>query len=301
MDRIRALEFLVKITQTGSFVGAARSCGVPTSTVSRSIQQLESDLGATLLVRNTRSVVLTEIGQLYIDQVGPALAALNQADEMVSDQAGSLSGTLRMTITPAYGEHCVVPVLKSFMTRYPDLTLDVNLSDSVVSFAGNETDIAIRAAATVPDNIVARKLCTTTFGLYAAPDYLKMYGTPKTAADLKHHRCLLFRDPSGPVNWQAHGEDGWSTPTLRSVFVSNIGRHLREEAVAGNGLVLLPDWSADDYVISKELQKVDLAEASLHYTRSLDTGIYLLYNRSKYSLLKVRLLVDHVISELAIT
>jgi len=163
MDKLRALQYLLKVADTLSFSKAARSFGVPASSISRRITDLEADLGVELLHRTTRTVRLTEIGALYVEQVRAGIAQLDDAQELVGQRGSTPSGTLRISAMPGYGALLLMPALQDFGERYPDIVLDVHLSDALVELGRDQIDIAIRGGRQPQDRVVARKLDPNRF------------------------------------------------------------------------------------------------------------------------------------------
>ncbi|MEL6693917.1 MAG: LysR family transcriptional regulator, partial [Pseudomonadota bacterium] len=167
MDRLRAIEYFIKVAELGSFTSAAKSVGVPASSISRRIQDLEAELGTTLLNRTTRSVNLTELGAVYLEHARPALKALDYAGELINDRPSAPSGFLRITAMPGYGGLHLMPAIHKLRAQYPDLIIDVELSDQVYNLANHEVDIAVRGTSDLPDRAIARKLATSTMSLLA--------------------------------------------------------------------------------------------------------------------------------------
>ena len=193
MDKLRALEYFLRVSETSSFSQAAELLDVPASSVSRRIQDLEHLLGIALFYRSTRVVKLTELGTLYLEQVKPAMAALTLADEVVGQHAETPSGVLKITVAPDYGQFRLLPALAKLRKRYPDIVCDVELTDEITSLTQNNVDIAIRATATLPERAVARKLADGRFVMVASPSYLSRQGTPGTVAELQTHKAMLYR------------------------------------------------------------------------------------------------------------
>lgn len=218
MDRLQALKFFLEVAEKRSFSAAARSLQVPTSSVSRRIRDLETELGAELLHRTTRVVKLTELGTLYAEQVRPAVRALEDADEVVSQHSSLPAGRIRITSIPGYGRYCLMPALTRFTERFPETVIDIDMTDQVLSLANNEVDLAVRTTGVLPERAVARKLNDNHFVLVASPHYLARHDRPRTTADLQDHRTLLYRRPNGILNWQARVEGEWEE--LRGVFAS---------------------------------------------------------------------------------
>lgn len=296
---MRALEYFREVADTGSFSRAAKSFGVPASSVSRRVQALEAELGVTLLHRTTRVVKLTEFGSLYLAQVRPALAALADAADMVRERPGAPAGRLAITAPHGYGGARLVPALEKLRALYPDLVFDIELTDHVTNLAGNEVDIAVRATSEPPERAVARKLSDNRFLFVAAPAYLERYGTPGRLADLQHHRMILYRGSTGVLSWQAKTAAGWQQVPANPVLVTNAGPLIRDEVLRGSGLALVPEWGMEDHLETGRLVELTLEDAVLGVSRSEQSGIYLLYQQPKYRLQKIQIVVDFLMAELA--
>jgi len=298
MDRLRAIEYFVKVAELGSFTAAARALDVPASSVSRRVQDLEGELGTSLLHRTTRSVRLTELGSVYLEQVRPALKALDHAGDQVMDRPGAPGGLLRITANPGYGRLLLMPAIHKLRANYADLVIDVELTDQIYNLANHEVDIAVRATASLPERAIARKLAGSDMKLVASPAYLERYGAPEVLEDLKTHRMLMYRGPERVIQWHAKTEAGWVDVQTNPSFICNVGRELVEEAIAGTGLGLFWDWGAEAELARGELVEIHLKDAALSITRSSEAGIYLLYNQQKFQLNKIRAAVDFLLREL---
>ena len=299
MDRLRAIEYFTKVAELGSFTAAARAIGVPASSISRRIQDLESHLGTSLLNRTTRSVSLTELGSVYLEQVRPALKSLSHAKALLTDRPSAPSGLLRITANPGYGRLLLMPAIHKLRARFPDLIIDVELTDQVYNLASHEVDIAIRATTELPERSIARKLADSEMKLVASPTYLASHGTPRVLDDLSSHRTLMYRGPNRLIHWQAKTEAGWHEVQTHPVFICNVGRELVEQALAGAGLGLFFGWGVEPELAAGDLVEVTLEDADLSITRSESGGIYLLYNQPKYRLNKIKATVDFLLAELA--
>ena len=297
MDKLRALQYLVKVADTLSFSRAARAFGVPASSISRRITDLEAELGVELLHRTTRMVRLTEVGALYVEQVRAGMAQLGDADELVAQRSSAPSGTLRISAMPGYGRMLLMPALLDFKQLYSDVVLDVHLSDALVDLGRDQIDIAIRGGRQPQDRIVARKLDPNRFMLAASPQYLARMGTPRTLAELEEHRALMYRGPSAVLKWQGLDEDGWRELAVEPAFISNEGASLIELACQHGGLVLLSAWGLRPQLESGELVEVKL-EQPVSVSRGGDGGIYMLYLQTRYRIPKVRVAVEFLLERL---
>jgi DNA-binding transcriptional LysR family regulator len=298
MDKLRALNYFLKVVETSNFTTAAAAFGVPTSSMSRRIKDLESDLGVELFKRSTRVVRLTEQGALYYDAVKDAVATLGHADELVSLQTKSPTGTLRITATTGYGEVCLMPALLRFRQAYPDITLDIQLTDQITDLIRDQMDIAIRVGTQPEDRVVSRKLSDNKFNLAASPAYLATHGTPTNIEQLKGHRSLLYRGPQTVYYWQAQVNGEWLQLDNKANMISNSGTAMVKAAVDGEGIALLPEWGIKDELRSKQLSIIHLDDTEVAMGRGPETCIFLLYIRPKYHIQKVKLAVDFLSIEL---
>lgn len=301
MDKLRALNYLLKVADTLSFSRAAQAFGVPASSISRRITDLEAELGVQLLHRTTRTVRLTEIGAQYLEQVRAGLAQLQDADELLGQRRSRPSGVLRISAMPSYGQLLLMPVLQDFGARYPDIVLDVQLSDALVELGRDQIDVAIRGGRQPQARVVARRLDPNRFLLAASPHYLAQRGRPRHLAELEQgHRALMYRGPHSLIKWQGQDEQGWRELAMSPAFISNDGASLIAMACRHQGLVLLPEWG-----LRPHLQRGELVELALDQAVSVggggsggEAGIYLLYLQTRFRVPKVRVAVDFLTQRL---
>jgi DNA-binding transcriptional LysR family regulator len=298
MDKIRALKYFLKVAETSSFSKAAKHFSVPASSVSRRIRDLEMELEVELFHRSTRVVKLSGLGEVYYDQVRDIIQSLENADDLVSQRSNSPTGLLRISVMPGYGRMCLYPILDKFHQLYPNIILDIELTNQLADITQNEVDIAIRGTAALPDRAVAKKLCENEFVIVASPSYLAEHGTPRQWEDILEHQTLLYRGPNGPRYWQANTENGWREIESKPTCISNDGIWLLNETKRGEGLCLLPRWGLHTDLANGTLIEVPLTNAKVSVARSLQGGIYLLYLRPRYRIAKIKAAVDFLISEL---
>jgi Transcriptional regulator len=297
MDKLRALKYFIKVADTLSFTEAGRAFDVPASSISRRIAELENSVGAVLLHRTTRSVSLTEVGETYLAQVRSGMAQLAAAEELLKDQASRPSGTLRISCTPSYGRMKLLPVLQDFSDIYPDVLLDVDLSDELQDLGGDKYDIALRAGSEPENRVVARRLDPNIFILAASTTYLATRGTPRTVEDLNGHSALMYRGSKSVLKWLGFDGKNWITPRIVPAFISNDVASLTAMACKHRGMVLLPEWSLREYLQRGELVTVDLSQP-VGISRT-EVGIYMLYLQSRYLIPKIRLAVEFIYQRLA--
>ena len=231
----------------GSFTAAAQRLGVSKAAMSQRIADLERAAGVPLVLRTTRSVRLTEAGQQLADATGSAFAQISTAFAGIKDLAAMPRGRLRVTAPVALARQQIVPRLPAFLRAHPEVRIELDLSDRLVPLAQEGYDLAIRHSPAPPDTHVAWTLCATRSLLVASRAYLRRRGTPAEPADLAQHDCLHYLRPGEPPAWQLAPLDGAGqkiTVPVSGCLAANNSEALREAALAGLGIALLPDFSA---------------------------------------------------------
>jgi len=298
MDQLKAIKYFIKVVETQSFTLAAKSFDVPVSSLSRRIADLEESLSATLLKRTTRKVSVTEVGRRYYNQVSEVVSLLKDTDEAVRSYQTTPMGVLNISAMVGFGERILIPLLNEFNHLYPKITLNVTLSDQLTDLAKDEVDIAIRGGYAPQERVTAIKLMENEFIAVAAPSYIKQQGNPKSAIELKEHRGLFFNTPMGATPWLCEVAGQWLDVSGPSVLTTNNGKWLVERAVAGVGVLVLPRWVLRSYLDSGELIELSL-ESSIKVTQNPDLAIYLLYQKQRYHVPKVKAAVDFIVAKVA--
>ena len=221
-------------------------------------------LGANLLKRSTRVVQLTEIGRLYFQQVQDILYQLEQSDETVRGYLAKPMGQLRISSMVGFGERLLLPLLDEFKQLYPEIILDVSLSDELSTLGRDDVDVAIRGGYAPNERVQAIRLMDNEFIPVAAPRYLLNMGTPENAFELRQHQGLFFRTPNGPTPWLCESAGEWHDVSATPVAVSNNGKWLANQAVVGLGIMMAPRWSLADYIESGELQELFFRPGAAH-------------------------------------
>lgn len=293
MDQLRALKYFTATAEAGNFTNAAKRFAVPASSVSRRIADLEASLGAQLLTRTTRTVVLTEVGKEYLQQVKGILQQLEQCNQAVREYQTVPTGTLKISAMEGFGERILIPILDEFSTLYPDVLLDVVLSDQLSKLGRDDVDIAIRGGFAPDERVVAIHLMDNHFVAAASPLYLKKSGTPKSTKDLKNHQGLYFKTPVGPTPWLSEIQGQWQEVSAPSVLTTNNGKWLARKAIEGLGIVMMPRWVLQAYFDSGELLELTFQEP-LGITQNQDLGVYMLYQKLAYGTPKVKAAVDFI-------
>ncbi|MDI4635565.1 LysR family transcriptional regulator [Pelomonas sp. V22] len=246
---------LTVIAQLGSFTKAAQRLGLSKAAVSQRIAELEKALGQQLVHRTTRSVRLSEAGRELVEQTEASFAHITQSLGATRDAVGQPRGLLRVTAPVALGRQHVAPLLASFFQRYPEIRIELDLSDRLVPLAQEGFDLAVRHTSSPPDSQVAVKLCSSRALLLAAPSYLAAHGEPRHPEELAGHACLPYLRP-GPAQWLFEKRGQRLRIPVQGPLRAGNSEILRDAALAGLGLALLPDFSAGPALRSGALVEV---------------------------------------------
>jgi LysR family transcriptional regulator for bpeEF and oprC len=248
----------VKVVEQGSFIGAANALGLPKTTVSRKVQELETRLGAQLLHRTTRRLGLTEAGAVYHEHCQRIARELEEAESAVSQLQGGPRGWLRFTVPYSAGISWVAPLLGEFHRVHPEVRVEMVLTSDKVDLIGDGVDLALHLGVLPDSTLVARKLATFRTQIFASPDYLERHGEPLHPDDLQHHRTLVISNVrhNGRASWplcngQEHGEFA-----VNPIMVANDPSVLVGGLLCGEGLMLASDVTIKPFMESGVVRRV---------------------------------------------
>lgn len=244
------LHLLTVIAQTRNLTQAARRLGISKASVSTRLRDLERVVGMSLVRRTTRSVTLTAAALQLVDDTQASFARIEQSLEQAKDLAGKPRGLLRISAPVALGRQRIAPSVPDFLRRYPEIRLELDLSDRFVNVTQEGFDLAVRHARSIPDTYIARVLCESRSLLMASPEYLQRRGTPEHPTDLARHDCLLYLRDGSAQSWSFAFEKAGSRKRGERInvpvagpFKANNSEVLRAAIVGGLGIGLLPDFS----------------------------------------------------------
>lgn len=264
MNLLQLIRSFTRTAETGSIAAAARILGISATAVGQNINRLEAHLGVRLLNRSTRQLALSEAGALYLAQVRHIEADLARAQAMVTSGDIEPAGPLRIASSSAFGRHVLAPLLPSLQQRYPQLQLELRLTDRAVQHGPEAVDASIRIGAQLEDGVVARQLARVPFVFCASPAYLKAHGTPQEPAELGRHRGLLHRFPTDgrPLRWGLLKDGQRVDAALPPSMVCDDIDALASLAVAGAGITRLAAFVAEPYLRDGRLQAVFGADSA---------------------------------------
>ena len=292
-----ALRVFVDVAHSGSFSAVARGRRVEPSSISRVIAAIEAELGERLFQRTTRKLTLTEAGTLYLARVAPIVAQLDEAAAEVRAIGRGPVGTLRLSVSVAYGLARIVPLLGQFQTRFPALTIELLMSDAQVDLVRDGIDLAIRLAPGVDANVVVTKLADTRYHVVASPDWLAAHPLESPAA-LRDHPVLRFTLPGYRDRWLFRDARGdVATVSVHGPILMSNALGLRDAAIAGLGPALLADWT-----IARDLadgRLVDCFPGVRVTATDFDTSAWAIYPSRNFLPSKVRVTIDFLREMLA--
>lgn len=291
-DLVAPGRLFISVAQTGSFSAAGRQLGLSPASVSRHINNLEDVLGVRLISRTSRSLSLTEAGQLYQQRMTRLLSDLEDTRNLVAQLHVNPRGTLRVHARLSIGTKIIAPSLPAFLEKYPDLRIDLWLSDGNVDLVENDVDISIRVGQQDDSSLISRKIARSPRLICATPAYFEKHGVPQKPKDLLNHNCLTYRLDDGESVWRFMSDDGFEEITVSGNFESNNAESLHMMTLAGTGVCLLAGWSLHDDLREGRLQTAltDYSATATNY----DDGIYVLYKAPRNLPAKSRLFIDHL-------
>ena len=288
MDSVAGMRVFARVVEAGNFSAAGRELGAAPSSVSRQIGDLEYELGARLFHRTTRKLSLTEAGRLFYGRVAKILIEVDEAKLAVSQGDGAPSGILRLSAPASLGRLHIAPALAAFHESYPAVQVVMAVTDRLVDLVEEGFDLAIRVGRMMDSSLIARLIGTGRRIVTAAPAYLERAGVPEAPADLADHNCLIFRSHPGSNIWRFKGPAGTSEVRARGSLFANDGEALAAAAVAGLGVILVPEW-----LTGKELRRGRLVELMPGFQAvPRENPLYAVYAHQRHLPPKVRAFVD---------
>lgn len=286
MDKVGEMGVFAEVARQGSFSGAARRLQLSPSAVSKLITRLEQRLAARLFNRTTRKLSLTEGGQKYYDSCVEILADIEAAEDILIGYQRQPRGLLKVTCSPAFANHQLVPLLTDFLARYPELEMNLHITGATVDLIMQDIDVAIRHGPLKDSSLVARKLGESSRIVCASPAYLERHGKPTKPADLAEHNCLYTPTSNVLNQWRFTRAGKEQLVEVSGSFTCDLVETLRDLALDGVGVVNLPD-----FIVTPDIEAGRLT-ALLNGYRSEQQPVHVVYPHRQHLPTKVRAFVD---------
>ena len=289
MDRLQAMKVFARVARLGGFSAAARELDLSTTAVSRHVSQLEEHLRVRLLQRTTRRLSLTDVGAAYLERCERILADLHELEDALCQGQQNPRGRLRITAGVSFAQEQLGAVMPTFVRRYPELEVELLLSDRHLDLIGEGLDLAVRIGRLPDSSLFARRLAPIRHAVCASPAYIAANGAVTAPGQLSRHTCII--DTNQPKTWWFQGPDGEQTVTVTGRYRVNSAHGACDAVIAGLGLAYLPTFVAGPRIESGAIVP------QLAGYRTTELAMYAVYPENRYLSAGVRafidLLVDH--------
>ncbi len=290
MDRFENMQSFIRVVETGSISGAADRFGVAKSAVSRRLKELEAHLGVELFHRTTRRMNLTDSGRAFYHQAVRILDDLMEAELATSQAHGELQGSLKIALPLSFGLLHLGPAISDFLQAHPQIEFDLDFNDREVDLMQEGFDLAIRIASLPDSSFIARRLAPIQTVMCASPAYLKRRGAPASPTELIDHQCLVYSLIRDFETWNLYdSKNTLLAAKLRPYLKSSNGEFLRDAAIDGLGIVLIPS-----FLVYKEIERGDLIPLLTEY-KQRQLAAYAVYPQTRHLSQRVRAFVDFLI------
>jgi DNA-binding transcriptional LysR family regulator len=280
------IAIFVAVVESGSFSRAAEQLGQANSAVSRAVKKLESKLGVSLLNRTTRQLSLTEEGERYFRRMQGVLQEMAAAENELMEARHTPRGVLRIDAATPVVLHYLMPLIKPFRERYPEITLSLVSSETFINLIERKVDVAIRAGTLTDSSLRARPLFTSYRKIIASPEYLKRFGKPETVEELKEHLCLGFTEPASLNTWPLSCCDGQLHEVMSGIS-SNSGETLKQLCLSGNGIACL-----SDFMVDKEIARGEFVELMADKRLPVEMPFSAVYYSDRAVSTRIRAFID---------
>jgi DNA-binding transcriptional LysR family regulator len=290
---LETLELFVEVMRHGSFADVARARGVAPSSISRAIATLENELGIRLFQRSTRKLEPTEAAMVYFGRINPVVNEIETARQLALDVTEELKGTLRVTTGTVFGQTAIVPIIPELAKTHPQLSIELQLTDAYLDLVEERIDVAIRLGSLKDSSYIAKRLANMEFHVCASPDYIRRCGIPQKPEDIENHDCLVFPRTGYSVDWLfKDSRGGIKHIPIKGKYLITNSQAIKQCAITGMGLTLLPDWLINDALASGEL--VSMFSEYVVTATDFESAIWILYPSREYMPLKSRVFVDYL-------
>jgi DNA-binding transcriptional LysR family regulator len=292
MDTLDGIKTVVAVVETGSFTAASERLGMSKALVSKYVGEVEDSLGVRLLNRSTRRLALTEAGRRYYDQALPLLEEFTEMVDSVTGEQSSPRGLLRISVPVTFGEMSLAPLIPKFLQQYPDIGVDLQLSDKKIDMLEEGIDVVIRIGGVDDSSLIAKQIQTLPLALCASPDYIRLKGLPDSPKELVQHDCIIDSNFRIGKHWPIICPKNVTTSVeVSSRVMANSPRAVKGIALAGGGIGMIPRFIVQDALDDGRLEEV------LPGYHTLEFGLFAIYPHRRYLSRKVRCFIDFLVLE----
>ena len=290
MDRLDAMRLFVRLVECGSFSVVGREEGIGQPAVSKQIAALEKHLGAQLVLRTSRQVVITEAGQAFYESAKQLVQDFDAVESSIGERQQSPRGLVRLSTAPGHGRLCITPLLAEFFRQYPEVAIELSASELPIDLVGEGVDLAVRHGRLLDSSLTARKLSDTDLVLAASPGYLAAKGVPTRLSDLDQHACIVFARSRERRPWQLKVDKETVFYIPHGALFTGDAEHVRAAVLSGLGIAQAPLWLLAQEIASGQVQVLlpDLQPERL--------PINLVYPAGRRVPMRVRVLIDYLIA-----
>jgi DNA-binding transcriptional LysR family regulator len=292
MDLFYSMRMYVAVVDGGSFAAAADKLDISRAMVSKQIQKLEEHLGTRLMNRTTRRLSLTETGRAFYDRSVQIMHDVEEAEQVAGHMTRTPQGVLRVTIPLSYGQHRLAAIIGAYTQAYPQVQLDIALSDRKVDLIEDGFDLAVRIGALPQSDLIARKIGGVRSIVCASPGYVARHGAPQTPEQLRGHACLGYTLTGSGADWRFETPDGPLVVPIAGPIRADNGDIIRLAALSGAGILFQPHFIVGDDLAAGRLVQL------LPEWQSAELGVYAVYPSRKHLSAKVRTFVDFLANAL---
>jgi len=287
------LEIFIDVVRTGSFAKTASKRNVDPSSISRSIAALEQQLNTRLFQRTTRSITLTESGELCLKRIEPICEELTKVKEDIHDLQDQIKGRVRFSTSVAFGQACIVPILPSLKAQYPDLEIDIKLDDRNLDIIDEQLDFAIRLNKTADTRFIRTRVRQSKYYVCAAPSYLNQHKKITNPKDIKDHQLIVFDLPGYRSQWHfISRKNEKSHIEIDGQLTLSNALAIKECTLQGMGISLLADWLVADDIAKGNL--INIYPEFQVSADNFDTAIWIIYPERAFLPSKTRVTIDYI-------
>ncbi len=290
MDRIDCLRAFVRAMEGGSFSAAAKELGLGQPAVSKRIALLEKEFGSQLFMRTTRKLTPTREAHRVYDLARQVLSAFETARASIKDAPAMPSGTLRISLPSSFGRHYMMPLIKEYVSAYPEVKIDLRFSERTINLVEEGVEVALRIGQLESGSLMARRIGTVRRYLVATPDYLGKRSRPRAPDDLKQHECIVYSRLANADQWTFESDDGRHVVAVSGAVVVDDADAMREAVLEHLGIAIVPAWSAASALELREMEVVlpDYTVAAL--------PLHAVYPETHWMSLRARSFLDFVVA-----